>query len=154
MYYSLYQSIKKYVAEALGLTIDQTNGKVSNSKPKGLQDIQWFNAQYEEIVHIVPALFIEFAPLVVNRQTKQTATTEISIRLHVVSQVLAESDGDIPDSDVEQHERLAHQILDSLEDRTLTFQEEETRPLRLTGWTHHHKYKGWMVTLIDLKTKG
>ena len=154
MYYSLFQSIKTEVAKSLGLVINDQTGKVSNPASAGLQDIQWFNAQYDGIIHIAPALFVEFAPLVINRQTKQTNTTEISIRLHVVSQTVGESDGDVPDSDVGRHEDLAGRILEALEDKPLLFLEDETRPLRLAGWTHHHKYKGWMVTLIDLKTKG
>lgn len=154
MYYELYKSIKQQIADSLGLVIDPDNGQVSGSVPNGIQDIQWFNAQYEGIIHIAPCVYVEFSPLVINRQTKQTNTTDISIRLHIVSEVVSESDGCIPDDDVFQHESLGHQVLDAVEDKPLMFLEEETRPLRLAGWTHHHKYNGWMVTLIDLKTKG
>ncbi|MCD7838848.1 MAG: hypothetical protein LUG65_08050 [Clostridiales bacterium] len=154
MYYELYKSIKQLITDSLHLNVDPDSGQVIGSTPGGIQDIQWFNNQYEGVIHIAPCLFIEFSPLVINRQTKQTNTTDIGIRLHVVSEVVSESDGYIPDSDVLQHEKLAHQALDSVEDKPLTFLEEETRSLRLSGWTHYHKYNGWMVTLIDLKTKG
>lgn len=154
MYFELYQSIKKIVVAGFGLTLDPITGKVTAPFGSELQDIQWFNNQYEGTILVAPVLFIEFAPLVINRQTKQAATTDISIRLHVVSRVVGDSDGDIPDTDVFRHESLAHRILSLLEDKPLSFLEEDTRPLRLAGWEHHHKYKGWMVTLIDLKTKG
>ena len=154
MYYELYQSIKRLVADSLGLSVNLDTGEVSAIDPDGLQDIQWFNAQYEGVIHAAPVLFVEFSPLVINRQTKQTRTTEIAIRLHVVSGVMGESDGDIHDRDVYRHEELAKRVLEALEDKSPTFLGEETRPLRLSGWTHHHKYNGWMVTLIDLKTKG
>lgn len=154
MYYELYKSIKQQIADSLGLIIDPENGQITGSVPDGIQDIQWFNAQYDGVIHIAPCVFVEFSPLVINRQTKQTNTTDISVRLHIVSEVVSESDGCIPDIDVFQHETLGHQVLDAVEDKPLMFLGEETRPLRLVGWTHHHKYNGWMVTLIDLKTKG
>lgn len=154
MFYELYQSIKNEIASSLGLNVDPDNGRVGNDDPEGLQDIQWFNNQYEGTIHVAPCLFVEFAPLVINRQTKRSNTTGSGIRLHVVSVVLSESDGCVPDVDIRRHEALAHRVLEAVEDTRLAFMEEETLPLRLTGWTHHHNYNGWMVTLIDLKTKG
>lgn len=127
---------------------------MSNPVSEGLQDIQWFNAPYDGILSVVPALFVEFAPLVINRQAKQANLTEISIRLHIVSATLGEPGGEVADNDVYQHEKLANQVREALEDKTLLFLEDETRPLRLAGWTYHPNYKGWMVTWIDLKTKG
>lgn len=154
MYYKLFQSIKTQVAESLGLVINGQTGQVSNPLVEGLQDIQWFNAPYEGLIPRVPALFVEFAPLLVNRQSKQSHTTEISIRLHVVSALTEESDGGVADADVYRHEKLASRILEALEEKRMLFLEDETRPLRLAGWTYHPQYKGWMVTFVDLKTKG
>ncbi len=154
MYYRLFQSIKAEVAETLGLVINDQTGEVSNPLPEGLQTIQWFSAQYEGLIPSVPALLVEFAPLVVNRQSKQTNTTEISIRLHIVSAIREEPGGNVTDTDVYRHEKLASRVLEALENKRMLFSEYETRPLRLAGWTYHPQYKGWMVTFIDLKTKG
>lgn len=154
MYYGLYKSIKQLVADSLELVIDPENGQISGSIPGGIQDIQWFNAQYEGGIQKSPCLFVEFSPLAINRQTKQTNTTDIAIRLHVVSGVVSQADGSISDNDVFQHEALGHRVLDAVEDRSLTFEGKETRSLRLAGWSHQYKNSGWLATLIDLKTKG
>lgn len=154
MYFELYQSVKKLVAQGFGLTLDADTGKVIPSPDAELQDIKWFNNQYEGTILTAPVLFIEFSPLVINRRTKQTNTTDITIRLHVVSKIVVDSDGDIPDTDVFRHESLAYRVLSLVEDVSLPFLEGMTRSLRVAGWEHSYKYKGWMVTLIDLKTKG
>lgn len=137
MFYNLYKALKTAITPI-----------------EGVQDIQWFNAQYEGIIHIAPCVLIEFSPLVITRETKLTNQTAITIRLHVVSEVISESDNNVSDAQVEEHEALAHQVLDAVDGLRMPFEDSVTRPLQQTGWTHNHKYNGWMVTLIDLKTKG
>lgn len=137
MYYSLYQALKAVLTPI-----------------ESVQDVQWFNAQYEGIIHIAPSVFVEFSPLVITRETKLSNQIAIAIRLHIVSEVISESDNSVSDAQVEEHEALAHRVLDATDGLRLPFDESETRPLQPSGWTHHHKYNGWMVTLIDLKTKG
>lgn len=154
MYYTMYKNIKQILAEAFGLTLDPESGIVRPRAEGCLQDIQWFNAQYEGTIHTAPVVFVEFAPLDLSERTKQTDETEIRIRLHVVTEVMDESDGDVWDADVERHERLAHHVVEALTNWRIDFEGKETRPLRVARWEHHHKYNGWMVTLIDLKTKG
>ena len=44
MYYELYQSIKRLVADSMGLSVNPDSGEVSAIDPDGLQDIQWFSA--------------------------------------------------------------------------------------------------------------
>lgn len=137
MYYSLYKALKEAI-----------------TRVEGVEDVQWFNAQYEGIIHAAPAVFVEFSPLVITRATKATHQTAIALRLHILSEVISESDNSVPDEQVEQHEALAQRVLEAVEDLHLPFETSETRALELCGWTHHHKYKGWMATWLDLKTKG
>lgn len=154
MYYELYTSVRRQVAEGFGLTVDPENGQVSGALAGGLQDVKWLGGQYESGIGATPCLLVEFLPLVVNRQSKQSDVAEIGLRLHVVSDVAVDEAGNVADAAVAAHEALAHRVLDVLEDVSLLFQNAETRPLRLSGWTHHHRHNGYMVTLIDLKTKG
>lgn len=154
MYLQLYKEIKKRVACAFGMEIDPLAGTLIDTDESPLKDIQWFNNQYEGVIHTTPALFVEFGELSFSHVTKTAQTTPISIRLHVVSEVLSESDGEIRDEDVAAHEEIARKVLQAMEGVRLPFEGSETRPVRLASWTHNHKYNGWMVTLIGLETKG
>ena len=154
MYLQLYKAIKQHVACAFGMELDPLTGMVSDTGESPLKDIQWFNNQYEGVIHATPALFIEFGGLDFSRTTKQAQTTPISIRLHVVSEVMSDSDGEIRDDDVAAHEEIARKVLQAMEEVRLPFEGGETRPIRLASWTHNHKYYGWMVTLLGLETKG
>lgn len=154
MYLQLYKAIKQHVACTFGMELDPLTGMVSDTDESTLKDIQWFNNQYEGVIHTTPALFIEFGGLDFSRTTKLAQTTPISIRLHVVSEVMSDSDGEIRDDDVAAHEQIARKVLQAMEEVKLPFENGETRPLRLASWTHNHKYYGWMVTLVGLETKG
>ena len=154
MYLQLYKAIKQRVADAFGLELDPLTGRVSDIGDSPLKDIQWFNNQYEGVILVSPSLFIEFGGLEFSRTTKQALTTPISIRLHVVSEVMSESDGEIRDDDVAAHEQSARKVAEALDEVRLPFENGETRPLRMASWTHNHKYYGWMVTLGGLETKG
>lgn len=154
MYLQLYKAIKQRVADVFGMELDPLTGMVSDTGESPLKDIQWFNNQYEGVIHATPALFIEFGGLDFSRTTKQAQTTPISIRLHVVSEVMSDSDGEIRDDDVAAHEEIARKVLQAMDGVRLPFEGGETRPVRLASWTHNHKYNGWMVTLIGLETKG
>ena len=154
MFYSLYKDIKNLIAESFGIVLDPKTGIVADASKSRLKDIQWFNNQYEGIVHTSPVVLVEFSELDISPATKQTNTANINIRLHIVSEVKDESDGDVWDEDVEWHEKLAHDVLEAVVRQRLSFEDHETRPLDPVSWRHYHKYNGWMVTLIELKTKG
>lgn len=152
MYYKLYKNLRQLIADATGITLG-SDGRVEQANDV-LQDIQWFNNQYESTIHAAPVVFVEFQPLDISQLTKQNHSTEIPLRLHVVTQVMDESDNDVSDADVIDHEALAIKVLEAVEGERLTWLEGQTRLLTLTKWTHYHNYLGWMVTLIELKTKG
>ena len=154
MYYSLYKDIKGLIAEKFGILLDPETGIVSDASNSRLKDIQWFNNQYEGVIHTSPVVLVEFAALDITAETKQTNSCQINIRLHVVSETRDESDGDMRDGDVLWHEKLARDVLHAVNGYRLDFAEGKTRPLKQVSWEHYHKYNGWMVTLVGLKTKG
>ena len=51
MYYSLYKDIKGLIAEKFGILLDPETGIVSDASNSRLKDIQWFNNQYEGVIH-------------------------------------------------------------------------------------------------------
>lgn len=117
---------------------------------EGIKDVQWFNVQYEEIISVAPAVFIEFLPSIISRESKLVNRMVVDIRLHVVSK----KDADIPDSAINMHEILAHAVSESVTGLCLPFEGElKSRPLQLCGWSHLHKQKEYIVSLIDLKTQ-
>jgi len=120
---------------------------------EGLEDVQWYNNQYEGIIGVAPVVYVEFSPLTINQAVKLTGQTEIGVHLHVVTEVVSENEGDIPDSLVEQHHALADEVLEAVEGYRFPFDDELTRPLQLVGWTPEYKYNGWLVTKINFKTK-
>jgi len=137
MYNSMYQAVKSALAQV-----------------DGLEDVQWYNNQYEGVIGIAPAVFVEFTPLEIEPIARMSGQTDIRIRLHVVSEVISEHEGDIPDTIVADHHALADDVIETIEGYCLPFDNNATRPLELTNWTPEHKYNGWLVTLIDLTTIG
>jgi len=120
----------------------------------GLEDIQLYNNQFEGLIGTTPVVYVEFDPLVINNATKMASQTEIGIHLHVVTEVNGMQEGHISDQLVEEHFALTDEVLEVMEGYTLPFDGGSTRPLQLVGWTPQYKYNGWIVTIIDLKTKG
>lgn len=118
----------------------------------GLESVAWFNNQYDETIINDRVAYVEFpAPLTPNPVSKQMERSEVTIRLHVVSRVLQKIDGAIADSDIVSHETLCQAILSALRGQALTTADGValTSRLRWSGWQHHHKYLGWMVTWIE-----
>ncbi len=137
MYNSMYQALKAAILPV-----------------EGLSNVQWFNNQYEGVVGQTPVVYVEFNPLSINKLAKSVTQTEIGIRLHVVTANPGTEEGTIPDELVTDHHLLAGDVADAVESYRLPFEGEVTRPLQLTGWTALYKYNGWLVTQIDLRTKG
>lgn len=120
----------------------------------GLEEVQWYNNQFEGLIGAVPVVYVEFDPLLINKATKMVSQTEIGIHLHVVTEVDGAQAGFISDQLVEEHFALVDEVLECTEGYTLPFDGGSARPLQLVGWTPQYKYNGWLVTTLDLKTKG
>ncbi len=114
-----------------------------------LQGIEWYNVQYEASIATTPRVFIEFPdPLAITQLSKQTRSTPIKVRLHVVTQALPTADGVIDDATASAHEVVAEMVRTALEGTGRDGVVLNTA-LQLTGWQHWHKYKGWMVTFVE-----
>ena len=116
----------------------------------GIEDVQWFNMQYEALGWVYSAgCFIEFPnPLDFGPMSKQARRTPVRIRIHCYTKVVNTHDG-VTDSDVVTHEALAVACRDELQGFNPGSLLQ--RPLQFVGWQHWHKWKGWMVTFVDFE---
>lgn len=121
---------------------------------ENLEDVQWYNNQYEGIIDIAPVVYVEFAAIEIDPVARMSGQTDLGIQLHVVTEIVSEREGHIPDSVVEEHQVLAEEIVETLEGLCLPFMNETTAPLELAGWNSENRYNGWLVTMINLTTKG
>lgn len=154
MYYSMFKDLRKRIATEFGITLNE-DGSIA-SATGSVKDIAWFNNQYEGIIHTTPLILIDFKPLAFTKATKEARRTPIGISLHVVSEVISASDKDVEDAQTIEHEDIAGRLIETVDGKQIDFNGEYliTQPLNMTGYTHYHNYKGFMVTIIDFETKG
>lgn len=127
--------------------------QLANTVP-GVQDVTWYNQQYEGVIHVEPGVFIEFPdPIVPDPVSKTNKMAPLRIRVHVFSSILSEADGSVPDGQVEDHDNLAENVLNVLDGITLVKDEKELKVLKMISWQHYHKWSGWMVTFIEFETR-
>lgn len=137
MLYDIYTAIKA-----------QINTADEDSTIKG---VEWYNVQYESTIPNTPRVFVEFPDrLNFDQLSKDARRADMTVRLHVVSQAMAATDGTVPDSQAQAHETTALLVKEAVENFTpeKTGAKLTTR-LQLTGWQHFHKHKGWMVTFVE-----
>lgn len=112
--------------------------------------VEWYNVQYEETMINDEGFFVEFPEkLNIDAISKDARRTDLTVRVHVYSKALRTSDG-IADTVVESHESTANALKELLEGFT---PEGCSKPLKLSGWQHWHRWKGWMVTFVEFSTK-
>lgn len=120
-----------------------------------IKGIEWYNEQYNGTIANTPRIFFEFPDaLKFDEISKDARRSPLRIRLHVVTAAIAGTDGAIPDSTAQEHEAIAKLVEGWID----TFIPQEngsnlTSMLRLTGWQHFHKYKGWMVTFLEFTAR-
>ena len=152
MLFELFKQIRTVLAEAYHVEFD-SYGIVRTSDESEIRDIQYFADQYGDVIHAVPAIFIDLGRLDLTRLVKGQRSMSIPVTLHVVTEISSESDYNTPDLAIHYHEGLARLAKDALEGVVLEFEGINTRPLRVTGWSFYARYQGWMVTLLELETK-
>lgn len=132
---------------------DRITAKDTENTIKG---IEWYNVQYEGSITTTPRIFIEFPDKIpFNPQSKEITRGEPVLRIHLVTKTLSDTKGAVNDSSAEDHDALADTILGWLRGFLPVDSEnnELCRKLRLNGWQHWHKYKGYMITFIDFTLK-
>ena len=118
-----------------------------------LKAIDWFNNQYEGVIAVAPVIFIEFPKeLKFDQASFDHRETTLIIRLHVVSAAVANQDGSIKDDVIQEHEAIAERAIKLVEAARITGVDGEMSRLIFTGYSHYHRHKGWMVTLLDFET--
>lgn len=152
MLFELFKQIRTVLAEAYHVEFD-SYGIVRTSDESEIRDIQYFADQYGDVIHAVPAIFIDLGKLDLTRLVKGQRSMSIPVTIHVVTEISSESDYNTPDLAIHCHEALARLAKDALEGVVLEFEGINTRPLRVTGWSFYARYRGWMVTLLELETK-
>ncbi|RKE02320.1 hypothetical protein [Marinifilum flexuosum] len=120
------------------------------------EDCQWYNVQYEEAGWpFRVGFFIEFPDkLQFDDISKMKRRAPVRIRVHVYTQNILKNGEGIPDAEVDAHEAVASEVQDML-DQHIPQREGEnlTDKLILRGWQHWHRYKGWMITMLDFECK-
>lgn len=124
---------------------------------KGIEEpltVQWFNAQYEGTIYATPAVFIEFPERMdIAAAYKGGSRAPLLVRLHIVTTATMTPDGLISDEVILDHEALAIQVSKALNGLPIKFNGNPARPLSIVGWQHFQKWRGWMVTFIELSTR-
>lgn len=122
----------------------------------GLKDVQWFNNQYAGIIHVEPLALIEFPDVLdINEISKTTSRANCTIRVHVISKSITDSDDVISDSQVELHDALVLTITSALQHYAPLTETDIPLGSKLihTQYQIVHTYKGWLVTLLTFTTK-
>jgi hypothetical protein len=140
MFYPYYKSLK-----------DRITGQVSDVK-----DIQKYNDQYSGS-NLTPCnVLIEFPTFVPTPYVSKTTRklTSVDICLHLVSKIISDKDGYVPDDQYKAHDEVGDDIITAVNEHQLVYLAENLgRPLQVTGYHEAVKVKGWLVTKIFLKTK-
>lgn len=133
-----------------------TSVKTRLSTILGLKGVEWYNVQYESAIATTPRVFIEFPEaLSFVSVSKEARRTPLKLRLHVVSQAIALTDGTVDDQTAADHEVVATSVQTTIEGFVPVngSAKQLTSPLRLGGWQHFHKHKGWMVTFVEFDAR-
>ena len=137
MLYEIYAAIKT-----------QLNGVATN------ENTQWFNMQYDGVMHYANGCFIEFPDaLQFDDISKSTKQAPLKIRVHVYSKVISTHDG-VEDTSAQAHETFAEAVKTALDKFTPESEGSALSTLmHFRGWQHWHKWKGWMVTYVDFECR-
>jgi hypothetical protein len=139
MFYPYYKSLKDRLTDQV----------------KALKDIQKYNDQYSGSNLSECVALIEFPDqLPMPYISKTTQRISISMVVHIVSKIMSDIDGVIPDEQYKEHDDLIDDVVTALKEYQLTYASANlSRPLQITGYQEVGKYRGWFVTKIFLSTK-
>ena len=139
MFYPYYKSLK-----------DRLTDQVA-----ALKDIQKYNDQYSGSNLTACVALIEFPDTVPDPYiSKTTRRMSITMVVHIVSKIMSDIDGFIPDEQYKDHDEVIDTAVTALKEYQLTYNSANlSRPLQITGYQEVGKYRGWFVTKIFLSTK-
>jgi len=114
--------------------------------------VDWFNNQYEGVIHAAPCIFVDFPkPITMGQLRGRVQHGLLTVRIHAVSKVVNRADYSIDPAGIELHEVLVDNIYAVLQQYSAT--ENGSIPIFGTmsrNEVEHHPYnKGWMITTQD-----
>lgn len=139
MFYPYYKSLKDRLTDQV----------------ESIKDIQKYNDQYSGSNLSECVALIEFPDqLPMPYISKTTQRMSISMVVHIVSKIMSDIDGVIPDEQYQEHDAVIDSVVTALKEYQLTFNSSPlSRPLQVTGFQEVGKYRGWFVTKIFLAAK-
>lgn len=146
--------------------------KAGVKRVTGLENIDWYNAQFDGTQLYEQGAFVEFPEeITFNRIDKKSDRASIRLRIHVYTKYLGEVDGYVPQQASEDHDALALAVRDALDWKALFEKQGDfyvadfhdpdfqtnpegqlTKVLRFAAWRHWHRYQGHLITWVDFTT--
>jgi len=122
----------------------------------GIKLLDWFNDQYQGIIHTSPAVFIEFPePLPARTNRFQFQVLDFTVRIHLVNALKTDNSKKFDINVLKNHEAQTEQIYYALQGFRADYEPQKILfdSLMRTVFEHHHYLKGWLVTTQDFKSR-
>jgi len=117
--------------------------------------IDWFNDQYEGIIHTAPAIFVEFpVPLQLKTLRENFQQAPFTVRIHAVTKALADQKKTIKQSKLQEHDTIVEGIFTALHRFHCNYADGKKlfTSLNRFNLTHHQYIKGWLMTTQDFSS--
>lgn len=138
MFYPIYKAIK-----------DRLAAQVS-----ALKDVQLYNNNFENVIHVEPLGYIEFPdPVEIREISKESDRATLNFRVYLVSKVYSDIDGAISDGAIENHDDIADDIMEALSGYTPVITGEKWSMIRAGYFQVVPDHYGWLVTQINFSTR-
>ncbi len=139
MFYPYYSAVKARLADQV----------------TSLKDIQKFNDQYSGSNLSACVALIEFPDMVPDPYiSKTTQRMSITMVVHIVSKIMSDKDGFVPDDQYLQHDQVADAVNTAIKEYQLVYDDENLgRPVQITGYQDNVKVRGWLVTKIFINIR-
>lgn len=138
MFYPIYKAIKDRLA----------------AQVTALRDVQLYNNNFENVIHVEPIAYIEFTdPVEIRDISKESERISLSLRVHVVSKVYSDVDGAIKDTAIEDHDEIADSVLASLSGFTPAVTGEKWTMIRAGSFQVVPDHSGWLVTQVNFTVR-
>ena len=153
MYYQLFNELRAEIGNHYGLQFDPESGELTPcSEPDApVKDIQLLNNQFEKnSISVVPLVLIGFSDLEFSPETKDSYLSPIEIEILFISSKISMSDGQPHDTDVQNHEAVARQIVELIHGYKF---ENTAKGVYLKSYKANMDIGGYAVTSMTFTSK-
>jgi len=139
MTYDIYKAIKDRITEQIS----------------EFRSVEKYVGQLDGTIHAEPACYIQFPdPIDVTEISKQTSRNPITIKVHVVSKAMRDTDSVVDDVQVRAHDALSAKIITELAAFQLTKSDAALCTKMLyKQYEESTEYPGWLVTWLIFTVK-